>query len=188
MASIKQRPNGKWRARYRDHSGKEHVRHFKFKNNPRSPGESAQHWVEQELAALTRDDWVEPSRRNLTVADWCDQWIKGYERHRASTVRQAKTHLVRIKKRFGDRQLRALKPSDVLEWIVAMQDEGLAANTIYALHSRLAQLCNDAVHDGILTKSPTSRRTSPPMGRQRPHVATTAQVWALYEAMPENVR
>ena len=26
--SIKKRPNGKWRARYRDLAGKEHARHF----------------------------------------------------------------------------------------------------------------------------------------------------------------
>ena len=28
MASIKRRPDGKWRARYRDPSGKEHAAHF----------------------------------------------------------------------------------------------------------------------------------------------------------------
>jgi hypothetical protein len=28
MASIAKRPNGQWRARYRDDAGKEHARHF----------------------------------------------------------------------------------------------------------------------------------------------------------------
>lgn len=28
MASINKRPNGTWRARYRDDTGREHARHF----------------------------------------------------------------------------------------------------------------------------------------------------------------
>jgi integrase len=58
---------------------------------------------------------------------------------------------------------------------------------VYALHARLGQAL-DAVHDGILPRSPVSRRTSPGAGKQRPYVATTAQVWALHDAVPEHMR
>jgi len=54
---------------------------------------------------------------------------------------------------------------------------GVEASYVYALHARLAQVMSDAVHDGLLAKSPCSRRTSPGQGKQRPYVATTAQVW-----------
>ncbi|MDQ6752718.1 MAG: site-specific integrase, partial [Actinomycetota bacterium] len=47
---------------------------------------------------------------------------------------------------------------------------------------------SDAVHDGLIPKSPVSRRTSPGAGKQRPYVATTEQVWALYEAMPDGMK
>jgi integrase len=47
---------------------------------------------------------------------------------------------------------------------------------------------SDAVHDGLLARSPCSRRTSPGQGKQRAYVATTAQVWALHDAMPEHLR
>lgn len=46
----------------------------------------------------------------------------------------------------------------------------------------------DAVNDGIIPRSPCSRRTSPGAGTQRPFVATTEQVWALHDAMPERLR
>jgi integrase len=59
---------------------------------------------------------------------------------------------------------------------------------VYALHSRLAQLYSDAVHDGLVAKSPCSRRTSPGADKQRPYVASTAQVWALYDAVPAGIR
>jgi integrase len=56
-----------------------------------------------------------------------------------------------------------------------------------ALRARLSQLYADAVHDGIAVRNPCSRRTSPGAGEQRPFVATTDQVWALYDAMPEHI-
>ena len=44
------------------------------------------------------------------------------------------------------------------------------------------------VHDGVLGRSPASRRTAPRTGSQRPYVATTAQIWALHDAMDERYR
>ncbi|MDQ1103806.1 tyrosine-type recombinase/integrase [Nocardioides zeae] len=39
-----------------------------------------------------------------------------------------------------------------------------------------------------MAKSPCSRKTAPPAGKQKAYVATTDQVWALYEAVPAPVR
>jgi integrase len=47
---------------------------------------------------------------------------------------------------------------------------------------------NDAVHDGLLAKSPCSRRTSPHLAQQRVYVATTEQVWDLYDLFPARIR
>src|SRR5438067_3241050 len=47
---------------------------------------------------------------------------------------------------------------------------------------------SDAVHDGLLAKSPCSRRTSPQLGQQRVYVATTEQVWELYDLFPDRLR
>lgn len=44
------------------------------------------------------------------------------------------------------------------------------------------------MQDGIIPRSPCSRKTSPGAGSQRPYVATTEQVCALNDAMPENLR
>ena len=59
---------------------------------------------------------------------------------------------------------------------------------MHALHSRLSQICSDAVHDGVLGRNPCSRRTAPPMGRPKLYLATTEQVWAIHDAMPEHLR
>lgn len=181
MASIAKRPNGSWRARYRDVDGREHARHFSRKID-------AQRWLDEVTAAVVTGAYVDPKLARTTVAEWCEVWLKGYAVHRTSTVRQARTHLKRITAHFGDRPLSAVKPSHVKAWMAALKAEGLADSTVYALHSRLGQVMGDAVHDGLIPRSPVSRRTSPGAGKQRPYVATTAQVWALHDALPEHFR
>ena len=122
------------------------------------------------------------------MGEWCDTWLEGYRGNRPSTVRQAEVHLARIRAAFGPMQLAAVRPSHVRTWCAQLAAEGLADSYVYALHARLSQIFSDAVHDGLVAKSPCSRRTSPPAGKQRAYVATTEQVWALHDAMPEHLR
>ena len=171
----------RWRARYVDDTGREHTRAFDRKVD-------AQKWIDKQLAALLRGDHVTPKDAKLTVGEWCDKWIAGYGTRRKSTVRQAVAHIKIIKAHFESVPLSAVKPSDVRALTAVLKGEGRADSYVYALHSRLSQLFTDAVHDGLVARNPCSRRTSPGMGKQRPYVATTQQVWAMYEAVPEGVR
>lgn len=181
MASINKQPNGRWRARYRDDAGKEHARHFVKKAD-------AQNWIDEQTARLVTGIHMSPRHAKLTVAEWSETWLEGYRSNRASTVRQAEVHLLRINAGFGSMRLAAVRPSHVRTWVAQLSAEGLADSYIYALHARLAQLYADAVHDGLVARSPCSRRTAPRMGSQRAYVATTEQVWALHDAMPEHLR
>ncbi len=131
-------------------------------------------------------NYVDPKVARTTVSDWCDSWLIGYGTRRKPTVRQASVHVKVIKAHFGSTPLSAVKPSDVKAWTVTLGDR-YAPSTTYATYRRFAQVMSDAVHDGIIPKSPCSRRTSPPQAKQRPYVATT-QVWALHEAMPAHLR
>ncbi|GGR80242.1 site-specific integrase [Micromonospora fulviviridis] len=181
MASIKKRPDGKYRARYRDEAGREHARHFDRKVD-------GQKWLDQQTAALVSGTHVDPKTAKTTVAAWCATWLDGYGTRRASTVRQAKVHVAQIVAEFGPLRLSAVRPSHVKAWTTKLRESGLAASYVYALYRRLAQIFADAVHDGIVPRSPCSRRTSPGQAKQRPYVATTEQVWGLYDAMPARQR
>ncbi|MGH3498152.1 MAG: tyrosine-type recombinase/integrase [Nocardioidaceae bacterium] len=179
--NIAKRPNGKWRARYRDDAGDEHARHFERKID-------AQQWIDEQTSRLLTGTHVAPRLARLTIGEWCDTWLEGYRGNRASTVRQAETHIKRIKDGFGSMLLGSVRPSHVRAWCVQLAAEGLEDSYVYALHARLAQIFADAVHDGLVARSPCSRRTSPPAGKQRPYVCTTEQVWALHDTMPERLR
>jgi len=168
-----------WRARYRDDTGREHARHFALKRD-------AQEWLDGETAKLVTGTWTSPRNSRLTMSEWLDKWIEGYS-GRPSTVSQARVHVKIIRADFGTRMLSTIKPSDVRSWVVELQGK-YAKSYVSALHSRLGQILTDAVHDGILARSPISRRTAPGKGDQRPYVATTAQVWAIHDALPEHFR
>lgn len=181
MSSIKRRPDGQWRARYRDDDGKEHARHFTRKID-------AQKWINEVTASVVTGTYVDPKTAKTTVGEWCQTWIAAYGNNRPSTVRQAKSHLKHIVAAFGDRPLNSVRPSEVRSWTAKLKAEGLADSTVYALHARLSHIYSDAVHDGLVARSPVSRRTSPGAGKQRPYVATTAQIWALHDALPGGMK
>jgi integrase len=82
----------------------------------------------------------------------------------------------------------SVRPSHVKAWTAKLRAEGLSDSYVYRLHGRLGQLFSDAVHDGIIPRSPCSRRTSPGQARQRPFVATTDLVWSLYDMFPARLR
>ncbi len=181
MASITKRSDGVWRARYRDETGKEHTRHFPRKVD-------GQRWLAEITTSVVTGAYVDPKTAKTTVRQWCDAWLVGYATRRASTVSQARVHIKLIVKAFGPMTLSAVRPSHVKSWTAQLKAEGRAPSYVYALHRRLSQVMSDAVHDGILARNPCTRRTSPPGGSQRPYVATTEQIWALYDAMPDELR
>jgi integrase len=181
VASIAKRPDGRYRARYRDHAGKEHARHFDLKRD-------AQTWLDTQTAALVGGTHVAPRDAKMTVAQWAETWLAGYGTRRPGSVANARSHVALIVEAFGSQQLGTVRPSQVKGWVVALQQRGLSASYVYALHRRLSQLYVDAIADGLAARNPCSRRTSPRKGKQVPYVATTAQVWALHALLPLHLR
>ncbi len=182
MASIgPKRSDGTYRARYRDPSGREYAKHFSRKAD-------AQRWLDVQTSSIVTGMHVDPKTARTTVSEWCAIWLEGYATRRPSTVRQARVHMRSIEATFGRMPLAEVRPSHVKAWTAGMRAEGKAPSTVYATYRRLAQIMSDAVHDGLIPRSPCSRRTSPGQARQRPYVASSEQVWALHDAMPEHLR
>ena len=89
---------------------------------------------------------------------------------------------------LGDRRLLDLRPSEIKDWASEMIAEGLKPSTVYSNYRRLAQMLGDAANDGLIPRSPCSRRTSPRQPTQRPFVPTTEEVFALLDAMPDHLQ
>ena len=171
----------RWLAIWISPAGREQSRAFGKKND------AEKHAAKME-ADIARGAYIDPGKARITVAEWCRTWLEGYGAHQPSTVRQAKVHISRIVQEFGRYPVGSVRPSQIRAWTARLREEGLKDSYIYALHGRLAQIMTDAVHDGLIARSPCSRRTSPGLGEQRVYVATTEQVWQLYELFPERAR
>jgi hypothetical protein len=70
MASIAKRPDGQWRARYRDEAGKEHAKHFLRKVD-------AQRWLDEVTAAVVTGQYVNPKAGRVTFSQYAEQWRSG---------------------------------------------------------------------------------------------------------------
>ena len=67
MASIQKRPDGRYRARYRDRVGREHAKHFVRKVD-------AQRWLDEVTTALVTGTYVAPSAGRETVRWFGERW------------------------------------------------------------------------------------------------------------------
>lgn len=171
----------RWLAVWAGPAGQEATKAFAKKSDADRYGSA------QETDAA-RGTYIDPRLARTTVEQWCTSWLAGYATRRPSTVRQARTHVKQITAEFGSMLVGAVRPSHVKAWTSRLRGDGAAPSYVYALHNRLAQIMGDAVHDGVLQRSPCSRRTSPGAAKQRAYVATTEQVWALHDVMPARLR
>lgn len=172
----------RYRARYRDRSGKMHSKSFADKKK-----RDAQKWLRDRLSEMDRGIWIDPTKARMTMGEWCDLWIVGHGTRRPGTVKSARTHINVIRATFEDTPIAAIKASDVKNWTAELS-KTYAPSTTSAIYRRLSQLMSDAIADDIIVKSPCSRKTSPPQPSQRPYVATTEQVWAIHDAFPVHLR
>jgi integrase len=93
MASIgPKRPDGTYRARYRDGAGKEHARHFARKIN-------AQRWLDEQTAALVRGDYTDPKASSVHASVVVDAWLR-CQVHLKATGRTRVEGIARNYKRF----------------------------------------------------------------------------------------
>lgn len=170
----------RWRARYVDGDGREHAKQFPIKAQ-------AQRWLDKQVADVVQGKHVAPRDAKITVEQWCERWFEGYKGNRPNSVNSARTMIRMIVREFGDLALSDVRPSQVKTWCARMKTD-YAVSTISRAHSLLKQIFEDAVFDGLLGANPCSRRTSPPAPKKKPYCATTEQVWALHDAMPERMQ
>ncbi|MCZ2804330.1 site-specific integrase [Modestobacter sp. VKM Ac-2983] len=152
MASIARRPDGTYRPRYRDATGKEHARHFKRKVD-------AQRWLDEVTASIVTGQYVDPAAGKITFRSFFDDWSQR-QVWAAGTV----THmnLVARSVTFADVPLKAVRGSHVEAWVKAMHTDGLAPLTIANRFTAVRTIFRAAVRDRRITSDPTADVSRPP--------------------------
>ena len=180
MGNIARRPNGSWRARYRDLSGREHSKHFARKVD-------AQRWLDETRASMLSGQYVDPRAGRITLREYAQQW-QLRQVHRPTTVDQVEGVLKRhILPTLGDRRLGSILPSDIQRWIRRLS-ETLAPSTVGVCHRILSGIFKSAVADRRIVSNPCTGTKLPRVPKRKVQPISAAQLGAILEEMPERHR
>lgn len=178
MASIRRRelPDGqvRWDVRYRlpgEH--REHSRSFAKEREAKAYRSKLETDIRKGIV-------VDPRRQDVTVADWCDEWLAGKVNLSPKTRDRYEGVLrAHIRPRWGRVKLSQLRHADVQKWLSGL---GLAAASVRKIHGVLSQALDYAVKDGRLGVNPAAGVSLPRMRQSEKVFLNHEQVRALAEA------
>lgn len=168
----------RWRARYRGVDGRKHSKTFVRKPD-------AQRWLDQQVAALGRGEWVDPNHGRTEFADWASK-VMGSRVHLAETTRNRDETYLRtmVLPHLGSLPLSSIQPSDLRTMVASLTADGKAPATVRKAYQIAGLVLRQAVSDGLIVRSP-ARGIDLPSDRDRPEMRflSVPEVATLTEAM-----
>jgi integrase len=183
MASIKRRPDGSWRARYRDAAGKEHAKHAATKAK-------AQQWLDQQISSLVTGTHVDPKAGKVTFKAYAKEWLttKGGVADRTRINVEGRINNYALP-HFGEMALQSVRPLDARRYVAELIAAELAPSTIKGIVLSTRQVFAQAVLDGIIVRSPFLGVELPPeRHREEMHFLDADQVNVLATAIGDRYR
>lgn len=186
MTNLQKRPNGKWRARYRDSGGRQHARHFARKVD-------AQRWLDEVTASVVTGQYVDPKAGQVTFKAYAEQW-RAAQVHRPSSAAHVETMLRRhAYPVLGDRPLASILPSEIQAWVKRLrsghgEQKALAPSTVNVVHGIVSTVFKAAMRDRRIMANPCEGTKLPTVERKKVIPLETAQVEAAREEMPDSLR
>lgn len=173
MANVQKRPNGKWRARYRDSNGKEHARHFDRKVE-------AQRWLDEVTTSVVTGQYVDPQSAKKPFKEYAEEWRRS-QPHRPSTARAVEQHLrCHAYPAWESRTLGGIKPGDIQSWVTGLTStHKLAASTTRTVFNTVNAVFSAAVRDRMIPFNPCTGVKLPTVPRKQIAPLTVAQVRSL---------
>ncbi len=118
MASLRKRPDGRWRARYRGPDQRERSKHFDRKVD-------AEKWLAGVSVSKDRGEWVDPSLSVVRLGEWSQQWLDGQTHLKPSTkTRYASLLATHVVPAFGNVRLSELRHAAIQTWVVEPHRQG----------------------------------------------------------------
>ena len=174
MASIeptKTGPDGKpvretrWRARYRDPSGRSRSRTFDRKVD-------AQQYVSGVETDIDRGRWADPQLQRTTFDTWADRWLDTLD-VRPSTRHGYLHGLRRLRRRFTGERISTIDRAAVRAFVAEMRRDGYAPKTIRSTVLVLKLILDLPLEDKVIFENPAVRQKLG-TARQREPVFLTA--------------
>lgn len=175
MASIAKRPDGRYRARYRDGRGREYAKHFRLKKD-------AQQWLDEVTTSVNTGRYVDPARGVVAVdviaRTWCDtpSWA---ESTRARNLSILYAHVL---PRWGAVKLSDVQYEDIQAWVNELSRSGMAGGTVRKTYGVLNGVLRLAVKGKRLAVNPAAEVELPRQDMKRRRYLSGVEVEALASA------
>jgi integrase len=181
MASVDRRPNGQWRARWREYpGGPQRAKHFPRKVD-------AQRYLAEVQVALARGTYLTNDQQKLTLGRYIEAFL-ARQIWRPRTFELAERSLAAFEQLLGsDRPLSAIRRGDVQAAIVKLSSR-LAPSTVRTTFQHFRTLTRSAMADGLITADPCLKVALPARPGGELTIPTPAQVAELLEAAPTGFR
>jgi integrase len=182
VPSIHRTPNQRWRARYRDPSGRSRSRTFDRKID-------ATRFLERVGVDVQRGEWTDPALRRTTLGRWAEEWFDTTAPLKPSTRRGYRAILNRrILPYWGERPIGSIDRADVRRWVAELTGDGLSPKWVRNVASVLALVLELAQDAGAIRDNPARRLRLPRSGRPEARFLTAEEVSRLADATREEYR
>lgn len=174
MASIAKRPDGRWRARYRDDTGREHSRHFTRKTD-------AQRWLDEVTASVVTGQYVDPRAGKVTFQVFAEDWRKA-QPHGPLTRDRVEAELrLHVYPVIGHVSLARIRPSTVQAMVSGF---ALGASSAAVVLTTVRLVFTAARRDRLIAADPTEGVRTMPAAQTEAWIPAPGQVVALRENLP----
>jgi integrase len=179
MASIKRRPDGRWRARWREYpGGPEKAQHFDRKIDAEQFLVDVQH-------RLLSGTYTPPSAGQVTVEEYSNEWVARRTWAPSTHDRVERELRLYIVPGLGARPLASLRRAHVEEWAKGLP---LAPSSVRTVWETLSAMLAAAVDDERIPRNPAKGARLPKV-ESTPLVPLTAdEVRRLAHSMAEHLR
>jgi integrase len=179
VASIDKRPNGRWRARWREYpSGPQRAQHFNRKID-------AEHFLVDLQHRMLTGAYTPPSAGRISLRSYAEEWTSRRTWEPAThdrVERELRLHILPV---LGDWPLASLRRSHIEEWAAGLP---LAVSSARIVYETLAAMLTAAVEDQRIPRNPAKGAqvpfpTAPPFRPLEP-----TEIQALSRVLAPHVR
>jgi integrase len=167
----------RWRARYRDPSGRERSKSFARKVD-------AERFLVGIEDAKLRGVYVDPAAGKIAFSEWAERWYNATAALRHTTRRDYRKLLdQQVLPAFAADSLAGIDALAVREWVAGLVTGGLSARRARKAHAVLSQVLASAVEGGRLSRNVAAGVKLPKVQRAEMHFLDAGQVETLAEAI-----
>lgn len=176
MGSVKKRPDGTWRGRWREYpGGPERSKHFALK-------EQALRHVNQMENDLARGVYVSPEHGRVALVQMMAEHIER-QPWRYNTNHNAAWALEHARSFFGNQPIALVRTSDLQRFVTGLDLEPRSVATVWRF---VRQTIREAHLDGLVGRDPCLRVTLPRHDGAELVVPTVDEVALLVDAAPDD--